>query len=81
MRDIHEGDLSIDGADNRQSNCINELKSFDKGTKTLDKKSFLNNLGLLFSARKNVLISFKSKLFPIKEREQAPEQAPKEKKI
>ena len=30
------------------------------------KKSLLNNLGLLFSARKNVLNSFKSKLFPIK---------------
>ena len=32
------------------------------------------------SARENFLISFKSKLFPIKEHEQAPEQAPKEKK-
>ena len=51
--------------------------------------SFLNNLGLLFSAKEKVLNSFKSRLFPIKEREQAteqateqaPEQAPKEKNL
>ena len=34
--------------------------------KGLEKKSFLNNLGLLFSAREKVLNSFKSRLFPIK---------------
>ena len=41
LRDIHEGHLSIEGADNKQSKHANELKNFDKGTKTLDKKSFL----------------------------------------
>ena len=68
--------MSIEGADNKQSNFANELNNFDRGTKTLDKKSFLNNLGLLFSARENVLNSFKRRLFPIKEREQAPEEIP-----
>ena len=41
LRDIHEGQLSIEGANNKQSKFGNELKNFDKGTKTLDKKSFL----------------------------------------
>ena len=34
--------------------------------KTLDKKYFLNNLGLLFSAREKILNSFKNRLLPIK---------------
>ena len=41
LRDIHEGHLSTEGADNKQSKHANELKNFDKGTETLDKKSFL----------------------------------------
>ena len=32
---------------------------------TLEKKAFLNNLGLLFSARENHFNSLKSRLFPI----------------
>ena len=40
LRGIHEGHLSIEGADNKQSNFANELENFDKGTKTLDKNSF-----------------------------------------
>ena len=52
LRDIHERHLSIEGADKKQSNFSDELKNFDKDTKTLGKKSFLNNLGLLFSAPK-----------------------------
>ena len=47
LRDIHEGQLSIEGADNKQSKFANELKNFDKGTKTLDKKSFLKQLGII----------------------------------
>ena len=43
-----------------------------KTKKTLDKKSFLNNLGLLFSAREKVLDSFKSRLFPIKNVDEIP---------
>ena len=30
LRDINEGHLSIEGADNKQSNFTDELKNFDK---------------------------------------------------
>ena len=46
----------MEKSDNKQSNFTNELKNFNK-------KSFLNNLRLLFSAKENV---FKSRLPPIK---------------
>ena len=46
----------MEKSDKKQSNFANELKNFDK-------KPFLNNLGLLFSARENV---FKCRLSPIK---------------
>ena len=65
LRDIHKGHLSIEKANNKQSNFTNE-RSFDKGTNILGKQSFLNNLGLLLSAREKIFNSFKSKLFPIK---------------
>ena len=73
---MHERHLSIEGADNKQSNFANELKNFDKGIKTLDKNSFLNNLELLFSAREKVLNSFRSRLFPIKNLDKIPTQKP-----
>ena len=66
LKDLHEGNLSIEKADIEQSYFATELKNFDKGIKTLEKKSFFNNLELLFSARGKVLNSFKSRLFPIK---------------
>ena len=66
LRNIHERHLSIEKADDKQSNFTNELKNFDIGMKGLEIKSFLNNLGLLFSARQKVPNSFKSRLFPIK---------------
>ena len=75
LRDIHEGNLSIEKADNKQSNFAYELKNFEKSTKTLEKKSLLNNLGLLFSAREQVFNSFKSRLDKIPTREPTPEAA------
>ena len=66
LRDIHKGYLSLEDADNNESKFATELKNFNKGIKTLEKKSFLNNLGLSFSAREKVLNSFKRRLFPIK---------------
>ena len=39
-------------------------------------ESFLNNLGLLFSAREKVLNTFKSKLFPIKNLDKIPRHEP-----
>ena len=49
--------------DHKQSNFAIELKNFENGTKTLEKKFFHNNLGLLFSAREKVP---NSRLLPIK---------------
>ena len=50
--------------------------NFNKGIKILEKKSFLNNLELLFSAKEKVLNSFKSRLFPIKNRDKIPTRKP-----
>ena len=61
-----EGQLLLGSAHLKQSNFAIELKNFEKGTKTLEKTSFLNNLGLLFSATEKFLNIFKSRLFPIK---------------
>ena len=60
---IHEENLSIEKADNKGSNFANKLKSFDKGMKINEKRSFLNNLGLLFSAREKFLIVLKADYF------------------
>ena len=76
LRDIHEGHLSIEETDNKQGDFAKELKNFDKGIKTLEKNSFLNNLGLLYSAREKVLNSFKSRLFPIKDFNKIPTHKP-----
>ena len=47
-------------------NFVIQIKNFEKGTKTLGKKCFLNNLGLLISTKGKFLDNFKSRLFPIK---------------
>ena len=65
FRDIHQGYLSSEKVDNNQIIFVNESKNFEKGTKTLERKSFLNKLGLSFNARDNILDNFKSRLLPI----------------
>ena len=40
LRDIHEGYLSLENADLKQSKFANELNNFDKGIKRLEKKVF-----------------------------------------
>ena len=50
--------------------------NFDQGIKKLEKKYFLNNLGLLFSAREKLLNSFKSRLFLIKNLDKIPTHEP-----
>ena len=40
LRDMHNLYLSFEKAANKQSNFANELKHFEKGTKTLEKKYF-----------------------------------------
>ena len=40
LRDIHEGHLLIEKADNKHSTFAIELKNFDKGIKNLEKSFF-----------------------------------------
>ena len=76
LRDILERHLSLKGGDNEQSNLLKQRIQI-KVKKQL-KKSFLNNLGLLFSAREPVLNNFKSRLFLVKNLDKIPtrEQTP-----
>ena len=67
LRNIREGQSSLNDADDEKGNSAAKIKNLDKGKKkTTEKELFKNNLGLLFSARENVLNNFKRKLFPIK---------------
>ena len=61
LRDIHEQHLSLKDANDEQSNFAANIKNLDKTWKNNWKKVFLNNLGLSFSARENVLNNFKSR--------------------
>ena len=58
IRDINKWYLSLEGADDVQSNFVTKLKIKKIKGKKLLKKSFLNNLGLFFSANENVLNNF-----------------------
>ena len=66
QRYIREGHLSLEDADDEQSNFEVKLKNLDKGKKTIERQFFLNNLGLLFSTREKLHRNFKTRLFPIK---------------
>ena len=66
LRDIHEGNLSLEDADYKQSNYAAKLKNLGKGKKQLKKSFFKNNLALLFIAKEKIVNKFKSRLFPIK---------------
>ena len=63
LRDTYEQYLSIDKANNKQSNCVNKWNNFEKGTKSFGKRSFLNNLVLILSAREKFLIALKGDRF------------------
>ena len=56
---------ALKDADDDQSNFAAKIKTLEKDRKQL-KIIFWNNLELLISARENVLNTFKSRLFPIK---------------
>ena len=64
--------FSLEDADDEQSDFAAKLKNLDKVKKTVEKRPFLNNLGLFFSAREKVLNNFKSRLFSIKNLEKYP---------
>ena len=53
LRDIHEERLSLEDFDNKQSNFATKLKNFDKGIKSILKKTFSNNLGLVLVEEKS----------------------------
>ena len=49
---MREGYFSLEDADTEPSNFVNELKNIDKGIKTVEKKFFLEGLGLLLVQEK-----------------------------
>ena len=65
---MHEGYLSLEDADDQQSNFAAKLKNLDKGKKQLKKCFLQNNLGLFFRAREKLLNNFKSRLFSKKKK-------------
>ena len=44
----------------------------DKGKTPIEKRSFINNVGLFLSAREKMLNHFKNKIFPIKNLDKIP---------
>ena len=66
LRDKHAKDLSIENADNEQSDLFRILKNLNKAKKSPEKVSFLKNVGTLLEARQDVLNNFRSNTFPIK---------------
>ena len=48
--------LTLEVADNEQSQLVNELNGVDNGVKRIRKKYFLNNIGLFLAARMSVSV-------------------------
>ena len=76
-KDIHEGYLSLKNVDDEQSKFANKWKNIVKGVKSVEKKLFLSNIGLFFSARQSILNNFRDRLVPLKNLEPEPELEPK----
>ena len=64
--------MSLEDADEEQSQLINELKDVGKGKISVEERSFLKNAALFLSARKEVVNNFKCKTFPIKNQDKIP---------
>ena len=68
-RDIYEGIITLEEADNDQSNLLNEIRNFKDKTrpqndkKKKEKEIVLKNLYNFFEAREKVLNGFSSKAF------------------
>ena len=73
VRDIQDSKLTFERADNEQGRVVNALKGIDKGVKPVEKRSFLNNIGLSLCAREKSIDNFKSRIFPIKYKTPTPE--------
>ena len=54
FKDIHEGYWSLKDTDDEQRKFANKFKSIDEGIRSIEKKLFLSNIGLFFTARENV---------------------------
>ena len=67
---MYKSKLTLEEADNEQSNFENELKGIDKGIrcKFIWKNSFLNNVWFILGAREKVFNYFKGRIFPIKDK-------------
>ena len=63
VRDIYKINLSIEDADNEQSDLFKTFSNLNKGRKSSQKIYFLKYLKVLLKARKDVLNGFKSNLF------------------
>ena len=63
LRDIHKRHLSLKDADEEQNKLFNYSKDIDKGRKPVEKRSFLNKVGLFLSAREKIINNFKNKNF------------------
>ena len=68
--------LSLKDADDERSKFANKLKNKDKDIKSVEKKFFLNNTGIFFTAREKVCNNIKHGLFPIKNLEKIPTPKP-----
>ena len=60
---MYTNNLSVENADNKQSDLLKMFGNLIKGKKSSEKISFLK---ILVKARKDVLNCFESNIFPIK---------------
>ena len=65
LKDIHKNVLSIENADNEQSNAFKQLSNISKGEISIENFPFLENGRVLLKSRESVLNSFKSNAFAI----------------
>ena len=63
VRDIYKINVSIEDADNEQSDLFKMFGNLNKGRKSSQKIYFLKYVKVLLKARKDVLNGFKSNLF------------------
>ena len=76
LRDIHEGYVSLQVADDGQSKFAHEIKNIDEDKKSVEKKFFVNNIGLFLTGRE-VFNNFKNRLFPFESIDQIQTPKPK----
>ena len=63
VRDIYKINVSMEDADNEQSDLFKMFGNLNKGRKSSQKSYFLKYVKVLLKARNDVLNGFKSNLF------------------